>query len=1022
MRSSNIYRDSERRWRCKWLLAGVFAILCVHVAWALDPSRAISQYIRNQWSGENGFPGGPVYAITQTTDGYLWIGAEKGLVRFDGLNFVLFDRASPSSQLMAPVYGLAADSEGDLWIRLPGRRVLRRRNGKFEDMQTEDGPSSDGITAMSMEKSGGVLLSAMTKGTLLYKGGKFESLAPAITASLTIISLAQTNDGKVWIGTRDSGLLSINNGQVTRILEGLPDSKINCLLPVGDRELWIGTDKGVALWNGSELTRAGLLPSLGQAQVLAMTMDRESNLWIGTANGIMRLNANGVATLEDDAHLSGEPVTSLFEDREGNLWVGSTGGIERFRDSLFMQYSGRRSPENSGALYVDDKDRTWFSPSAGGLSWLKGDHRERVDAAGLDKEVIYSITGSKDGLWVGRQRGGLTHLHFKDDAFRYETFTTANGLAQNSVYSVYQSRDGTVWAGTLNGGVSRFKNGSFTTYTTANGLTSNAIAAIHEGADGTMWFATSNGLNELRDGRWRYYTSGDGLPPGNLNCLFEDSAGVLWIGTAEGLAFLSSNRVNVPREVPDSLRDPIFGIAEDQSGWLWISTLNHVLRVSRDQLLRGALSDSDLREYGVEDGLPGTEGVKRDRSVIADRRGHIWFSLNRGLSSVNARRVTSNSAPAIVHVEEISADGSLLDLHGLVHVPARSQRLTFTYNGLSLSVPERVRFRYRLDGLDQGWSDPVATRQAIYTNLGVGSYRFRVIASNSDGLWNSSEAVIPFEIEPAFWQVWWFRWMCVLIIALMVFALYRLRLHQLTRQLNVRFEERLAERMRIAHELHDTLLQGFLGASVQLDFALDQTPEEAATRPLLKRALELMRRVNEEGRNALRGLRSPGWEFHDLEQAFLSVPQELEIRGGIDFRVTVQGQPRMVHPFIRDEAYRIGREALVNAFRHARARTIEVELEYASNFLRIMVCDDGCGITPDVLREGREGHWGLPGMRERAARIGAKLKVSSSPANGTVVELSAPAHIAFQAQPANRPRKWFGRRRSVKKDKQGQVE
>jgi signal transduction histidine kinase len=297
----------------------------------------------------------------------------------------------------------------------------------------------------------------------------------------------------------------------------------------------------------------------------------------------------------------------------------------------------------------------------------------------------------------------------------------------------------------------------------------------------------------------------------------------------------------------------------------------------------------------------------------------------------------------------------------------------------------------------------------MYTNLGVGSYRFRVIASNSDGLWNSAEAVIPFVLEPAFWQAWWFRWMCVFSIAFIVFALYRLRLHQLTRQLNVRFEERLAERMRIAHELHDTLLQGFLGASVQLDFALDQTPEEAPTRPLLKRALELMRRVNEEGRNALRGLRSSGWEFHDLEQAFLRVPQELEIREGIDFRVTVQEQPRMLHPFIRDEAYRIGREALVNAFRHAQARNIEVELEYAPNFLRILVRDDGCGIAPDVLSMGREGHWGLPGMRERAARIGAKLKVLSSAANGTAVELSVPAQTAFQAQSANQPRKWFHR-------------
>src|SRR5262249_11955374 len=255
-----------------------------------------------------------------------------------------------------------------------------------------------------------------------------------------------------------------------------------------------------------------------------MTRDREANVWIGTAGGLLRINAQGVSSLWKRG---GEAVTALLEDREGNLWVGSARWIERFRDSVFITYSASGSvrSEGNGPLYVDTENRTWFAPSNGGLFWLKEAQIERVTTAGLGKDVVYSITGGKGELWVGRQRGGLTRLLYKGGSFRAETYTQAEGLAQNSVYAVYQSRDGMVWAGTLSGGVSSFKNGKFTTYTTANGLASNTVTAILETSDGTMWFATPNGLNALSQGRWRTYTGRDGLPPGNVNCLLEDSTG-----------------------------------------------------------------------------------------------------------------------------------------------------------------------------------------------------------------------------------------------------------------------------------------------------------------------------------------------------------------------------------------------------------------------------------------------------------------------------------------------------------------
>jgi signal transduction histidine kinase len=371
--------------------------------------------------------------------------------------------------------------------------------------------------------------------------------------------------------------------------------------------------------------------------------------------------------------------------------------------------------------------------------------------------------------------------------------------------------------------------------------------------------------------------------------------------------------------------------------------------------------------------------------------------------------VADITVPAIAHIDEVIADGSVVDPQGAVRIPGARQRITFSYAGLSLSVPERVRYRYRLDGFDQDWNEPVAIREAVYTNLGPGPYCFRVIASNSDGIWNGSEAMIRFEIEPVFWQTWWFRLSGVMAIGLAILFFYRLRLYRVARQLNVRFEERLAERTRIAQDLHDTLLQGFLSASMQLHVAADHVAEDSPAKPLISRVLVLMRQVIDEGRTALKGLRSSSSGSHDLAESFAGIQQEFVLQERIDYRVTIIGASRPLHPIIRDEVYRIGREALVNAFRHSRASHIEVILEYGAKQLRILVRDNGCGIAPDLLRSGREGHWGLSGMRERAEEVGVGFKVWSGTGTGTEVEISIPGDIAFESHASERQRSWFAK-------------
>ncbi len=995
-------------------LAALLAACC-GTAYAVDPNRAMSQYIHERWGVDQGFPRGPVYAISQSSDGYLWIGTRAGLVRFDGLNFRL-TKDAPGLANNASVLGLTIDHDRTLWIRSDGARLVRYRDGTFDPSGPNLAVPNSRITAMSLGNQGEPLMSSMQHGASIFRGGKFEIVAPVSDLPRSpVLAVAQTTDGSIWMGTRGVGLYRLYQGNTASVTEGLPDPKINCLLPDGQNNLWIGTDSGIVRWNGSKLTTEGISPALQRLQVLALVKDRDGNLWVGTdSGGLLRLNDHGVAALDPGTGRAHEAITAMFEDREGNLWIGSDSGIERLRDSAFVTYSLPEGLPTDGndPVYVDAANRMWFPPVTGGLWWVKDGEHGHITALGLDHDVVYSIAGRDQEVWVGRQRGGLSVLRTEGSAFTGRTYTHADGLAQDSVYSVFPARDGTVWAGTLSAGVSALRGDKFTNYTIKQGLASNTVVSILESSDATMWFATPRGLSALSKNHWRGFSMADGLPSENINCLLEDSNKLLWVGTSAGLAFRKGRGFQVPGLLPATLEgQQVLGMAEDRFGWLWIATADHVLRVNREKLVQSALGEGDVREYGLADGLRGSGGVKRHRSVIADPAGKIWFSLNYGISVVDPARLTRNSAPAIPLVQSVLADGSAIDMGPARRIPGGYRRITVRFTGLSLSVPERVRFRYWLEGFDHGWSEAATTREAIYTNLTPGPYRFRLVASNPDGVWNSEEAVIAFRVDPLWWQAWWFRSACVAVIVVMIWAFYQFRLHQLTERLSLRAEERIAERTRIAQELHDTLLQGFLSASMQVHVATDSLPADSRVKPILTRALQLMGQVIEEGRHAVRGLRATQSVSLDLEQAFALIPQEITIperNTPADFRVIVDGDRRPLHPLLRDEVYRIGREALINAFRHAQAGKIEIELKYSSRHLRVLVRDDGIGIDPQVLQAGRDGHWGLSGMRERADRISARLHVWSSAVAGTEIELQVPSHIAFQDE-RRHLLTWFGR-------------
>jgi ligand-binding sensor domain-containing protein/signal transduction histidine kinase len=1038
LRSSNTFREngSGTHWLLTCVIAGLLVLSFSASVSAIDPARTVSQYLHDVWGTERGWPGGSITAIAQTANGYLWIGTDKGLVRFDGVTFRSFERADPDPMAIGPVRSLLVDASDNLWILLQNTIVLRYRNEKFELVR---GWSENGTTAIAPGLSGSVLLSSLAEGTVSYSDNQFHTLSAgtlltdadvarattdeasdpkasnfswfdrlAAPTSL-VISIAQTADGRIWLGTEGRGLFYLREGRVSTA--GLANTKINCLLPLQNSALWVGTSKGVLRWDGHELTSADIPSSLRNLDILSILRDRDSNLWIGTRRGLLRFNPNGVSWSSTAA-----PVSTLFEDREGNIWIGGARGLERLRDTGFVSHTvPQLDLQSLGSLHVDSGGRVWVAPIHGGLRWMKEGKTGVVTTDGIASDVVYSIAGTdKDDIWVGRQQGGLTHLRSDGNIFTAKTYTQADGLAQDRVYTVYRGRDGSVWSGTLNRGVSKLKDGHFTNYSATEGLASNTISSIAESPDGTMWFGTTNGVSALSQKGWTTYTSRDGLPSADVNCLLLDSAKILWIGTAEGLAYLNDGRIYLPNGAPASLKAPIFGMEEDKNGNLWIATSDHVLRVSRDNLLSNVVRSDGIRAFDQADGLESTQGVKRSRSVVSDPTGRIWFALGNGLSVVDPSRVAMISAPAITQIEGLSVDGGPISIQGKIQIPASPRRITFAYTGLSLATPERVRFKYFLEGFDRGWSEPVATREAVYTNLGAGSYRFRVVASNADNLWNGSETTLAFKIEPLFWQTAWFWITCVVLILVSAWSIHRYRLYLVTTQFNLRLEERVGERTRIARELHDTLLQSFQGLLLRFQAAtnlLPKRPEEA--KQGFESAIDQAARAITESRDAVQGLRSSSVARNDLALAISSLGEELASsetnQNAAKLEVEVEGDPRNLHPNLRDEVYRIAGEALRNAFRHSQAKHIEVEIRFDEARLRVRVRDDGMGMDGKYLKgDDRPGHYGLRGMRERAKLLGGKLAVWSEFDSGTEVELLIPAARAYEKSTGTRS-SWFAR-------------
>jgi ligand-binding sensor domain-containing protein/signal transduction histidine kinase len=969
----------------------IHIVTVIAMSWSLlacaqTNDAGLQQYIRAEWGSEKGLSSGRIQALAQTRDGYLWIGTAEGLLRFDGVRFVpvLTAQNHPLPQIL----GLTVDKDGILWVRAADTRIRQvQRDGIGPPVSLDKNFLA--IVTMAADQTSGIYATETLKSVVRLTQNHVDQLP--IHLHTLLISISEASDRRLWIGT-DRGLLSWTGGQLSAVSSPQVNQKINCLLPDMSGHVWVGTDDGLAYWDGQNLVpRSFGNREMQHLQVLTIMKDRDSNLWVGTSRGLLRYNSFGAEWVQTGPDADRIPVTTLLQDREGDIWFGTGSTLERLENTPIVPVRRNDSAlgESFGPVYVDPHQRVWFADVHYGLYWMEHGIAHSVLNDGLSKDEVYSIDGNGDDIWVGRRRGGLTRLRTSHGAIESKTWTTVDGLSQNSVYVVRVSTDGTVWAGTRTEGLNRFSKGLFTRVGERDGLPANDVSAIELGSQGQVWIGTSGGVCKIEDLRCLPLDPGRQPARNDVLSLFEDPSRGLWIGTSHGL-LLAGDRDRHPIPLGTGSQPRILGLGLDKAGRLWIEGDRAVMSAMPAELL--ASKDPSIRAYGNDDGLQSNQGVHRSRSLVTDMSGQIWITTAHELAMIATK---PTPLPIVIpNVEEVSADGALLDRSN-AEVPPGVKRLNFSFTGLDLHAPSRVRFRYRLDDFDKTWIDVAGDREATYTNLAPGKYTFRLIASNESNSWNSEESTVQVVIEPGVWQRWSIRSILALVFLLLVAFAYYTRTKSLLAQANVLADERLSERTRIARDVHDTLLQGFISSLMHLHVAEKQIPGDSPLKGRLTFVLEGMEKVIEEARLAVVGLRTPDSGHENLEGSLRDFFQEIGDIGNAAWMLRSTGRPHRLKPAAYEDIGSIAKEAILNALRHASAKTVQVTIAWGWLGLRLVVSDDGSGMDATVLEHGRPQHWGLASMRERAKQLKARLNIESDSVSGTKITLSIPAKVAY---------------------------
>lgn len=976
-------------------LAGLiaFSLLATPSAFGQTHSLDVSQYQHTSWTAQDGFFKGGIQSVAQTSDGYIWVTSISGLLRFDGVRFFEWKSSGKDSLPGQPLHKLLGSRDGSLWIAGYGLAELKA-TGEFRRYHELDALEID---ALIEDKEGAIWAGgtgAPNTSTLcrIY-GGKSECFLPTGSLPSSAGPLYEDGKGQLWVctpygiwqfrpgpphkfapnsdelrafGEDANDTLIFSNGSHMLMLTAdgkvkdypIPLDKAVSILKDREGDLWVGTSgQGILHVHKGRTDRFTTVDGLSFDLVYAIFQDREGNVWVATENGLDKFTKPAVPRMTRKQGLANDDIFSVLADRNGVSWVGTSSGLSKLVDGSLIPANVKLPNSTVTSLFETSEGRMLVATGVqNGMVWLDGDKTTPLRAQS-GENVFEVAEGSNGDLWVASRELGL--LHLSSNGHLIENFGR-KVLKRFGISIAYDPKRDGVWLTSYLGDLGFFKEGKFAEkYGTADGLGNGVVRDPQVDMDGGVWVGTRVGLAHLMNGKISVLSRKNGLPCDAVHWMRHDEDHNVWLYTECGLVSFAEGELNA-----------------------WITQPSHAVVVTH------YLDNTD----GVEN-LSYNGWYTPQTATTND--GRILFATTTALSILDPRNLSQNIQPPPVHIEEITADGREVEGSGRASLPARVHSLHIAYTALSFSAPRKIRFRYKLQGYDTDWSPPVSLREATYTNLPPGNYKFLVIACNNDGVWNNEGATLDFRIPPAWFQTIWFRILCLAATLVMLWSIYRLRVRQIAAAMSGRFDERLAERTRIARELHDTLLQTIQGSKLVASNALKNADDPVRTRRALEQLSEWLVRATDEGRAALHSLRTSTIETNDLAAGLRRALEDCRREPSMETVFDVKGNTREMHPIVRDEIYLIGYEAIRNAHAHSAGGRIDVTLTYADD-LSLSVRDDGIGINSVIAEAGKDGHFGLPSMRERSARIGGRLTIETSANHGTEIKIVIPGSLAFR--------------------------
>jgi ligand-binding sensor domain-containing protein/signal transduction histidine kinase len=969
------------------LAAVLFAVALAVPATALSPWKSFLQYSRTVWNQQQGLPQDTITAITQTRDGYLWLGTNEGLARFDGYEFVVYSEGNgdlPSNSVKA----LAVGSDDSLWVGTANGLVRFLKPGaEHQTYNTSNGLPSNAIDELYVDHAGNIWIAA--GGALaMFNGQAFTSFLPNRDIPITVRTVYEDSHSNLWVAGLGGVVRRSGDKFVSAMRWKSLDGDLITRLAVDRQDnLWVAGSTGLIRCSpDNKIRKFNKQDGLPDNFVRAIWFDRDGDLWAGTNSGLARLRGDHFI-----AEGPGELIRCLFEDREHDLWVGSSSSLSRIRDDIFTVYGTSEGfPSDSPNAVLEDRGhRIWVAFHDNALLSMTPTGLQVITPAdGLPAAEIFSVHQSRSGDLLLSTRDGFVRMHgttfhtyVPPDLFRrkeiFDSIEDSSGaiwlalpnglgrlkdgrmqlvipggsLGLTSVVTLYESRDGAIWAGTYEHGLWWVKGENKRIFTTENGLSSNKIRSIFEDRDGVLWIATfEGGLNEYVNGKFRHFTAHDGLLSSNITSIVDDGES------------------------------------------LWLSTTRGICRISKDQLR--AFAEKKIAKlhpvnYGAEDGLRSAQaspGYPVAGGGIRSSDGRVWFPTARGLAVIDPRVRRQRSLPPIVHLIDFAVDGKSMDLTGPLRLKPRSGTLRIRYTGVHLSAPERVEYFFKLEGVDRDWIEAGKRREINYNALAHGNYLFRLRAQLPDGV--VGEDSFSFERLPKFYETAWFSVLACLALISLAWTIYQFRV----RQLRYRFAFILEERSRLAREIHDTLAQGFIGLSSQLEAVASVLPGDGESAlKYLNLARKMVRHSITEARRAIGDLRGGALEGGDLATALRSGAQMWTAGTdlAIDVDISGTGWDSLPHE-LQQQLLRITQEAVTNVVKHAGAHKVLVKLHREASNLHLQIADDGRGFERRNSFSLFDGHFGLIGMRERAERLGGEFSLASEVGEGTEVSVTVP--------------------------------